>query len=232
MSLSTEMNLPEYSGKREFFFGNAGSRSLIRPEYKFNRNQQSAFSGTDRPLSAEIYSLSSEIDTYNRDNEQFHQIWKRDTSSFPATHSTLLTSSEINSLNEAITGRFNFIKIAYFPELYESLNDLQGAENEAYEEGFQTPSNLALSNAERLIKEMYALSSRRYEIYPTPDREIAIDAPGGFGRSVLLLCDSDGGALCLVNINGRHRRARYSSTELLPDGFLREALAELEQGKG
>ena len=59
--------------------------------------------------------------------------------------------------------------------------------------------------------------------------EVAIDAPGGPGRSVLLLCDSDGGALCLVNANGKHRRARYSDSNLLPDGFIREALAELEQ---
>ena len=52
-----------------------------------------------------------------------------------------------------------------------------------------------------------------------------IDAPGGHGRSVLLLCDSEGGALCLVNMNGAHRRARYSDADLLPDGFVREALA-------
>ena len=79
------------------------------------------------------------------------------------------------------------------------------------------------------MKEMHAISSRRYEIYPTPDGEIAIDAPGGYGRSVILLCDSDGGALCLVNMNGKHRRARYSSIETLPDEFLREALTELDQ---
>ena len=48
------------------------------------------------------------------------------------------------------------------------------------------------------------------------------------GVSVILLCDSNGGALCLVNMNGKHRRARYSSAEILPDGFLREALTELE----
>ena len=110
----------------------------------------------------------------------------------------------------------------------DALQDLQEANNAAAEEGFSPPSNKAMDNAERLLKEMYAVSSRRYEVYPTPDREIAIDAPGGHGRSVILLCDSNGGALCLVNMNGKHRRARYSSTEILPDGFLREALIELE----
>lgn len=117
-------------------------------------------------------------------------------------------------------------------EFNHALQDLHEITNEATEEGFSPPSDKALDNAARLLKEMYAISSRRYEIYPTPDKEIAIDAPGGHGQSVILLCDSDGGALCLVNMNGEHRRAHYSSTEILPDGFLREALIELEQENG
>lgn len=111
--------------------------------------------------------------------------------------------------------------------LNDALQDLQEANNEATEEGFLPPADKALNNAERLLREVYAVSPRRYEVYPAPDREIAIDAPGEHGRSVVLLCDSIGGALCLVNMNGKHRRARYSSTEILPDGFLREALVEL-----
>ena len=113
-------------------------------------------------------------------------------------------------------------------DLYAALYDLRQATEEASEEGFPTPSDNALANANRLLKEMHGISRRRFEVYPTQDGEIAIDAPGGHGRSVLLLCDSQGGALCLVNMNGKHRRARYSSTEMLPDGFVREALAELD----
>ena len=113
-------------------------------------------------------------------------------------------------------------------ELNDALYDLQQATDEASGEGFPAPSDIALENSGCLLKEMYAISPRRYEVYPAPDGEIAIDAPGGHGRSVLLLCDSEGGALCLVNINGDHRRARYSCAERLPDDFVREALAELE----
>ena len=90
------------------------------------------------------------------------------------------------------------------------------------------PSKLAMGNARRLLEAMYRISGRRFEVYPTPDGEVAIDAPGETGRSVLLLCDSQGGALVLVNMNGKHRRARYSDSNLLPDGFVREALAELK----
>ena len=119
-----------------------------------------------------------------------------------------------------------------YAKLNDALRDLLGATNGAKEEGFPPPSGMASNNAERLLRAMYAISSRRYEIYSTPDKEIAIDAPGGHGHSVILLCNSDGGALCLVNMNGEHQRAHYSSTEILPDGFLREALIELEQENG
>ena len=112
-------------------------------------------------------------------------------------------------------------------DLNDALCDLRGASDEAREEGFPLPSDLAIENANRLLRQLYQISPRRYEVYPTADGEIAIDAPGGPGRSVVLLCDSDGGALCMVNRNGDHRRERYSTTESLPDCFVLEALGEL-----
>ena len=123
--------------------------------------------------------------------------------------------------------------VATFPqvpdsELAETLRDLHESRAEAREEGYPIPSDTALENAERLLNAMYRISPRRFEVYPTPDGEVAIDAPGGHNRSVLILCDSQGGALCLVNMNGDHRRARYSNSHRLPDGFVREALADLE----
>ncbi len=163
------------------------------------------------------------------DSEKIWGLWGKDTLSFPIATSISLTSSAINPPSKYIAEHFAHITKAYSSELNEALKDIQEVISEASEEGFLPPSDKALNNAEYLLKEMYAISSRRYEVYPTQDSEIAIDAPGGHGRSVILLCDSDGGALCLVNMNGEHRRARYSSIETLPDGFLREALAELEQ---
>ena len=112
------------------------------------------------------------------------------------------------------------------PELRDALRDLDEAKDEAREEGFPAPSDTALGDARRLLHAMYRMLPRRFEIDPMPDGEIAIHVPSGPGSSVILLCEPDGGALCLVNMNGRHRRARYSDTDLLPDGFVREALAE------
>ena len=110
-----------------------------------------------------------------------------------------------------------------------ALRDLDDAVEEAQEEGFPQPGCEALENARPLLQDLSKLRPCRLETYPTPDGEVALVAPGSHGRSVLVLCDSDGGALCSVNLNGRHRRARYSSAMMLPDGFVREAMAELDE---
>lgn len=114
-------------------------------------------------------------------------------------------------------------------DMHAALRDLDGAAEEAAEEGFPQPSHLALTNARHLLRDLYRLRPCRLEAYPTPDGEVALVVPGGHGRSVLLLCDSQGGALCSVNLNGRHRRARYDSAVMLPDGFVREAVQELDE---
>lgn len=131
----------------------------------------------------------------------------------------LKSSLETRGLDDAVSTE----------ELVEALKDLREATDEACEEGFPNPSDTAKANAEQLIKKMHEISPRRFEVYPTPDGEIAIDAPSGKGKSVVVFCDSEGGVLCMVNINGEHRRAQYSNANKLPDSFVRDALAELEQ---
>ena len=137
--------------------------------------------------------------------------------------------SKLRRLEWEVLGELFAHGVEHFPvRLADALRDLGGVKEEASEEGFPTPTEKACKKANRLLKEMYRLSRHRFEVYPMPDGEIAIDASDGQGSSVLLLCDSDGGALCLVNMGGQHRRARYSSADALPDGFVREALAELK----
>ena len=106
--------------------------------------------------------------------------------------------------------------------------DLAGVVEDAREEGYPIPSDLAFQNARRLLPEICQLTPRPVAVYADPYDGIAIDISGGFGRSVLVLCESGGSALCSVNLDGEHRRARYDNTRTLPDGFIREALAEVE----
>ena len=117
-------------------------------------------------------------------------------------------------------------------DLEEALEDLRATPDEAVEEGYPEPTELALINARRILRRMHTLFPTRLEVYPTPDGEVAIVAPGAPRHSVMVLCDSKGGALCMVNMDGEHRRARYSTADKLPDGFLREALSELAHRGG
>lgn len=113
-------------------------------------------------------------------------------------------------------------------DLKEALSDLDSAVDEAREEEFDTlPSEEVINNARRILQQMFKLHRCRYEVYPTQDGEITISAFAEHQRSVLVICDKEGGALCSVNLNGLHRRARYDSAATLPDGFVKEALAEL-----
>ena len=134
--------------------------------------------------------------------------------------------TEFASMSDSAVPATEFVK-ADHDELPNALNDLDGVSVEANEEGFDMPSEVAFSNASRLLKKMYRILPRRFEVYPTPDGEIAIDAPDGHGSSVLLLCDSSGDALCLVNLNGSHRRKRYASDDDWADDFLQKALESL-----
>ena len=112
-------------------------------------------------------------------------------------------------------------------DLSDALAEFDQAAIEAEEEGFAIPSDLAIFNAKRLLRMMYEISPQRFEVYPTPDAEIAIRALAP-RRSVILLCDSLGGTLCLVNLNSGRRRKRYPNIDALPDSFLGKALLDLK----
>ena len=113
--------------------------------------------------------------------------------------------------------------------LSEAMTDLAEVHREAIEEGFEPPTPTAETTGRRLLLAMYTLRPCRFEVYPTQDREVAVYAPGTHGRSVLVTCNADGSVLCLVNLNGQHRRAFYDAkaAAALPDGFIWEALTDL-----
>lgn len=112
-------------------------------------------------------------------------------------------------------------------ELNAALDDLKDIVEEAKEDNFPIPSNSVIKTSEELVRKIFNIYPRRFEVYPTQGSEIAIDIYNGKGSSVIILCGPSGGALCLVNINGNSRRAHYSQIDILPDGFVKEALEEL-----
>ena len=112
-------------------------------------------------------------------------------------------------------------------QLANALRDLHEINEEADEEGIPPPSESAVANADGLIRAIYDILPRQYLVELLPEGVIAITIPGGFRCSVMLLCESEGGALCSVNMNGKHRRKRHPHANQLPDRLLREALSEL-----
>ena len=124
-------------------------------------------------------------------------------------------------------------------QIAEALRDLDELIAEADEEGIAPPSASAMADAKRILRAIYDIVSaklnveslqRKYVMDLFPEGIIAVVVPGGFNRSVMVLCELDGSVLCSVNMNGTHRRQRYIDTDqLLEDGFLSQALRELER---
>ncbi len=133
--------------------------------------------------------------------------------------------SGFNSWPESLKAFFE--RFSYKKFLWDALQDLSEVKDEALEEGYPVPSKTAFENAERLLRAMHRIWPGRLAIYPSQGGRIAINAPGGYRRSVMVLCESEGGAVCMVNAHGVHRRAHYDTAVDLPDGFIREALEEL-----
>ena len=107
-----------------------------------------------------------------------------------------------------------------------ALGELRQVTDEARAEGLEPPSVTALAHAERILGHVCALTRVETEVYPLKDGEVVVDT-GRPRHSVAVICDSDGGARCLVNLDGRHRRAIYDSAGDLPDGFLSDAIRAL-----
>ena len=115
--------------------------------------------------------------------------------------------------------------------LADALADLRDAREEAAEEEFTAPSDLVLENAERLLRAMHEILPCRYEVYPTPDGEIAIDAPTSPRTAVIAMCEPDGNALCFVHTEQDKRYRRFPIAEL-PNDFLRQGLMRLGNKSG
>ena len=144
-----------------------------------------------------------------------------------STAGQVLTEWEIKTARPGRARSALTVTLPMPAELAEAIAEIDEVAAYAEEIEVEMPSAVAFGNAQRLLKAMYRVAPRRYSVYPMPDGYIAIDARGGKGRIAVVMCGSDGSVLCLVTIGSNHRRARYSAAINLPDGFIREALAEL-----
>ena len=114
-------------------------------------------------------------------------------------------------------------------ELQTALDDLAHVREEAQIEQFPIPPQSLVDEAERLIRKLYSIYPARYEVSADPDGAVAIDVRNGCGQWILLLCEPDGGALVLTNLEIDERR-RYPLEDEMLDSFLRNALDLLKSG--
>ena len=112
-------------------------------------------------------------------------------------------------------------------ELQNALDDLANVREEAQIEQFPIPPQLLVDEAERLIRDMYSFYPSRFEVSADPDGAIAIDVRDGNGQWVLLLCEPDGDALVLTNLEIGERQ-RYPLQDERLNCFLRDALGQLK----
>lgn len=113
-----------------------------------------------------------------------------------------------------------------FPE--QALEDLSNIEEDALNMEYPLPTSLAIDEARRIITAMNEYRPLDYEVFAMPDGEVGISVSGPFGRSMLLVCESNGGARCVVTVNRVSRQARYDESKFLVDDFVKEGLRDLE----
>ena len=156
-----------------------------------------------------------------------------ETSQMPAHESVPVTGSSAVVLEFAAWGGVNAPSrgkswsTKFESSLADALSDLRETPKEARENEFELPSKAVLTNAERILKEMYQIRKMRYEVYPLENGEVAIDAPGDTNTSVFVSCEPEGSAVCIVNIDGKNQLERYNAAAELPDRFLIEGLCRI-----
>ena len=133
----------------------------------------------------------------------------------------------MNFLSETEKKKFiEEYKDKVFKFLYKTLDNL---DVECEEGEFQKFSETARKNAKQILRFIYGeFPKYEYYIYPTKDREIAIDCNPQKGKGILILCDSNGGVACFATFEGKNRRFRYNSIDDFSYRLLRETFEELD----
>ena len=123
----------------------------------------------------------------------------------------------------------NIIKDVIFENLYKTLDNLS---EECKKEGFQQFSEVAKENAKKILKATYdKFPDYEYYIYPTEDREIAIDCNPQKGRGILILCDSNDSVAYFSTLDGKNSRFRCDNIEDFPYDLLWKTFKQLKEEK-
>ena len=112
-----------------------------------------------------------------------------------------------------------------------ALQCLDDIASDALGMGYDVPSDEVVAEAKRILRQMHDYRALPYDAYSMADGRVAIGVDGGFGRSMLVVCEPEGKALCVVTINRISRRARYGDSSFLPDDFVKQGLRQLRPAR-
>ncbi len=105
-------------------------------------------------------------------------------------------------------------QVAILRNLNKNLDTLH---NECEEENFKKFSETAKENARKILNAVYGeFPQFDYDIYPTEDREVAIDCTPHKGQGCLILCDSNGSVAYFATLAGKNSRFRCDSIDHFP----------------
>ena len=126
--------------------------------------------------------------------------------------------SRINNLKHEHSFQINIIKAKIKRDRLNQLhNVIENLDQECKEEGFELVSEQAKQNIKQILNAVYEqFSDYEYHIYPTEDREIALDFTPQKGKGVLILCDSNGGVAYFSTFEGRNSRFRCDNITDFP----------------
>ena len=103
---------------------------------------------------------------------------------------------------------------------------MDSIEQDAANSGNPAPSQEVIEEAKRIANGLDQKSLEDCDVYSLEAGKIALEVFGQPGHGFLLICEPGGSALCIVTCRGVSRRARYESSDHLPDGFLTKGLAD------
>ena len=113
----------------------------------------------------------------------------------------------------------------------EALKGLENIGEDALSMGYAVPDAVVVEEARRILHAMHDYRQLPCDAYSMSDGRVGIGVNGGLGRSILLVCEPGGKALCVVTIDRVSRRARYDDSSFLPDDFVKQGLRQLSSGK-
>lgn len=110
--------------------------------------------------------------------------------------------------------------------LKEALGKLADVADQAAKEGYPVPSQDQMEQAERLLQGAISVGPVGYDVYATPQAEIAIDFTTD-DFSIALYSKADGSSECFVDMGGSSQsHAWYRNSDEVLGAFFQDALSK------